>query len=80
MADYHLWGVIRRPAGLDAYVVVITALPHPPSAGGELRVEMFSADTIAEAESIRGNKLMEWGYEIRSRGYDSIVDVVDDDE
>ncbi len=80
MADYHLWGVIRRLAGLDAYIVVITAMPQPLSAGGGVRVEVFSAATIGEAESIRGNKLMEWGYEIRSRGYDSIVDVVDDDE
>lgn len=66
MADYRLWGVIRRPLGLDAYIVVVTAMPDPPSPG-KPPIEGFSASTFAEADAIRGNTLHVWGYEIRSR-------------
>lgn len=76
MSNYHLWGTIRQPAGLDVLIITVTAVREP--LGGEVRVEQFWAATIGEAEAIRNNTLQAWGYEIRTRGEDFIVDVIDD--
>lgn len=76
MADYHLWGTIRQPAGLDVFIVTVSALREPID--GSARVEQFCVDSIGEAEAIRNNTLQAWGNEITNRGGDRVVDVIDD--
>ena len=71
---FHLWATIRQPAGVDGFVVTVTAMPEGE---GDVRVELFNADTLEIAESIRDAKLKAWGREISARN-DRVIDVVDD--